>query len=186
MQLSTIGPILIAYIQPPGTGPLSGALGIGPKSAAYTTPIFQNSLSTKHLRILMIITRIGHSKKLSNLVKIYINDTNYNKRNNSFTFKMAILHDIYSKIDVLSKAKIKAFSIMVKNLALDYYYSNININAITINFDQVYNSIKNYFNGAKYKQSIFSKQNGLTLKSVISKRKGKLIEKCLEKLINKL
>ena len=32
------GPISVAYIQPPGTGPLSAALGIGPTSAAYPPP----------------------------------------------------------------------------------------------------------------------------------------------------
>lgn len=49
------------------------------------------------------------------------------------------------------KQKLKAFSIIIKGLALDFYYSNINISAITINFYHIYNSIKNYFKKVKYK-----------------------------------
>lgn len=77
----------------------------------------------------------------------------------------------------------KAFLIILKNLLLDYYYLNISISNI-INFDQVYNSIKNYFKRTKYKQNIFSKQNQLTFKLVTIQNKIELIEKCYKKLIN--
>lgn len=50
-----------------------------------------------------------------------------------------------------------------------------NTSAIIMNFDQVYNFIKNYFTRVKYKQNIFSKSNKLTLKSVIHKNKSKPI-----------
>lgn len=99
----------------------------------------------------MVTTRIGYGRKLSNLAKIYIDDVKYSGRNNSFTFKLPIFYNICSRADVPSKAKIKAFPTMLKSLALDYYYSNISTNAITINFDQVCNSIKNYFKGVEYK-----------------------------------
>lgn len=105
----------------------------------------------------MITTNIGHGKELSNLAKIYINNTKYSGWNNSFTFKLAIFYNIYSRADVLSKAKVKTFSIIFKDLALDYYYSNINTSTIAINFDKVYNSIKNYFEGVEYKQSVLLK-----------------------------
>ncbi len=75
---------------------------------------------------------------------------------------------------------------MLKGLALDYYYSNISTSAVAMNFDQVCNSIRNYFEGAEYKRSVLSKWNELTLKSVISKSEGKPMEECLEKLIDEL
>ena len=75
---------------------------------------------------------------------------------------------------------------MLKGLALDYYYSNISTSAVALNFGQVCNSIRNYFEKAKYKQNILLKWNKLTLKSVISKSKGKLMKKCLKKLIDEL
>lgn len=72
-------------------------------SAAYTTTAMLN-------------TYTDHSRELLNLVKVYIDDTKYNGRNNSFTFKMVIFHDICSKADITPKAKIKVFSIMLKDL----------------------------------------------------------------------
>lgn len=53
-------------------------------------------------------------------------------------------------------AKIKAFPTILKVLALDYYYSNINISS-AISFDQIFNSTRNYFESGNYKQSIISK-----------------------------
>ena len=129
---------------------------------------------------------MGQSKKLSNLAKIYTNDAKYSGRNNSFTFKLTIFHNICSRADIPLKAKMKAFPIMLKSLALNYYYSNISVSIVTINFDQVCNFIRNYFKGAEYKQSVFLKWNKLTFKLVISKNKGKLINFFFEKLINKL
>lgn len=46
---------------------------------------------------------------------------------------------------------------MLKDLALDYYYSNIGITSLTINFDQVCYLIQAFFEGAEYKKSILPK-----------------------------
>ena len=73
---------------------------------------------------------------------------------------------------------------MLKGLVLDYYYSNINTSG-NMNFDQLCNSIKNYFEGVVYKQNILLKWNKLILKSVINKSESKPME-FLKKLINKL
>lgn len=101
-------------------------------------------------------TSIGHDKELLNLAKMYTNDAKCSNHNDRFTFKLAIFHVIYSRADVPPKIKMKVFPTMVKGLALNYYYSNISTSTIALNFDQIYNSIKNYFEGAEYKQSIFS------------------------------
>lgn len=121
------GPISAAYIQFSGTRLLLAAYalpGIGFISAAYSITAMLN-------------TSISHGRKLLNLAKIYIDSAKYSGRNNIFTFKLAIFHDICSKSDVLPKAKIKVFFIMLKSLALDYYYSNISISGIVINFNQL-------------------------------------------------
>lgn len=130
MQL--LGPTSVAYIQPPSIrfSPATYALlDIGFTSAAYTT-----------LTILNI--SMGHNRKLLNLAKIYTNDAKYSGCNDSFIFKLVIFHNIYSKFDVLPQVKLKTFLIMLKNLALNYYYSNISINRVVINFNQVCYSIK--------------------------------------------
>lgn len=75
---------------------------------------------------------------------------------------------------------------MLKSLVLDYYYFYISISAITLNFDQVCNFIRKYFEKAEYKQSVLCKQIKQTFKPVISNNEGKQIEEYFEKPINKL
>ena len=109
------------------------------------------SLSTSYLNVARITTSIGYRRKLSNLAKIYINNAKYIGCNNSFTFKLAIFDNICLKADVLLETKIKVFLTILKGLVLNYYYSNICTNTVTLNFDQVCNSIKNYFEKVEYK-----------------------------------
>ncbi len=85
----------------------------------------------------MITTSIGHSRELSNLAKIYTDEAKYSGRNNSFTFKLAIFHDICFSADVPPEAKMKVFPTMLKGLALDYYSSNIGISSTVMNSDQI-------------------------------------------------
>lgn len=105
----------------------------------------------------MVTISIGHGRELSNSVKIYTNDAKYSGCNHNLTFKLAIFQDIFLRANILPKAKIKPFFTMFKGLALDYYYLNISVSTIAINFNQVCNSIRNYLKGTKYKQSILSK-----------------------------
>ena len=195
MQPSGITPIP-AYVQPSGIGYTPTPYAT---PAPYTTPADHTQPSTgpAHPAVYhppsasqppaaTVTTSIGHGRELSNLAKIYTDEAKYSGRNDSFTFKLAIFHDICSRADVPPEAKMKAFPTMLKGLALDYYYSNISTSVVALNFDQVCNSIRNYFEGAEYKRSVLSKWNELTLKSVISKNEGKPMEECLEKLIDEL
>lgn len=108
-------------------------------------------LFANNLLATMITTNIGHSKDLSYIAKIYINMTKYSNYNDSFILKLVIFDNICSKVDFLSKANMKLFLIMLKTLALDYYYSYISNSDITINFYQVYYLILTYFEEIKYK-----------------------------------
>lgn len=78
-----------------------------------------------------------YGKKFSNFAKMYIRKSKYSGKNNSFTFKLAIFNNIYSRAIVPFKACIKVYSTILKSLALDYYYSNINITNLIINFDHI-------------------------------------------------
>ena len=69
----------------------------------------------------MLDTSVSHSRKLSNLAKIYTDDAKYSGRNDSLIFKLAIFHDICSKADVSPEAKMKTFPTKLKDLTLDYY-----------------------------------------------------------------
>lgn len=164
----------------------------GSTPASHTEPstepayVAQNFPSIINLSAETSTISIGHSRELSNLAKIYTNDAKYSGCNDSFIFKLEIFHDICARADVPPEAKMKTFPTMLKSLALNYYYSNISTSAVTLNFDPVCNSIKNYFKRAKYKRTILSKWNKLSLKLIISKSEGKPMEECFEKLIDEL
>lgn len=72
---------------------------------------------------------MSYGRELLNYAKIYTNDAKYNGRNDSFICKLAISHDIYSKanINIPLEVKIKIFLTMLRDLALDNYFSNISI-----------------------------------------------------------
>jgi hypothetical protein len=62
------------------------------------------------------------------------------------------------RADVSQSAKLKAFLTMLKDLALDYYYSNMfAIIIAVITFDEVCFSMRNYFEGAEYRRDILTK-----------------------------
>jgi hypothetical protein len=73
-----------------------------------------------------------HEKELANLAKLYTNEAKYDDENDSFSFKLTIFHDMCDCVDVSQSAKLKAFSTMLKDLILDYYYSNMFISTITV------------------------------------------------------
>lgn len=83
----------------------------------------------------MITISTSQKKELSNLAKIYTNNSKYNGRNNSFIFKLALFVNICSQANILPKANIKNFFTMLKNLALDFYYLNISTNTVIIKFN---------------------------------------------------
>ena len=127
-------------MQPPSTGFLPAAYpppGTGPTPPAYIQPP-----STGPPPATTVTTSIGHGRELSNLAKIYTDDAKYSGRNDSFTFKLAIFHDICSSADVPPEAKMKAIPTMLKGLALDYYSSNISISGTAMNSNQVRYSIR--------------------------------------------
>lgn len=49
------------------------------------------------------------------------------------------------------------------------YYSNVSISSVPITFDEIYYSIRLYFEVTEYKRSILSRWNGISLKSITDK-----------------
>jgi hypothetical protein len=99
-----------------------------------------------------------HEKELANLAKLYTNEAKYSDEKDSFSFKLTIFHDMCDRADVSQSAKLKAFLTMLKDLALDYYYSNMfTIIIAVITFDEVCFSMRNYFEDAEYRRDILTK-----------------------------
>jgi hypothetical protein len=101
-------------------------------------------------------TEIGHGKELANLAKLYTNEAKYSDENDSFSFKLTIFHDMCDRADVPQSVKLKAFLTMLKGLALDYYYLNMSTD-VSITFDEVCFSMRNYFEDAEYRRGILTK-----------------------------
>lgn len=83
---------------------------------------------------------------------MYIIKAKYNGKNNNFSFKLTIFHDIYAKVNIPQDILSKVFLTMLINLVLDYYYSNISI-SIVATFEKVCNTIRTYFEKAEYKKT---------------------------------
>ncbi len=128
-----------------------------------------------------------HEKELVNLAKLYTNEAKYSDENDSFSFKLTIFHDMCDRVDVSQSAKLKTFLIMLKDLTFDYYYWNMKID-VSITFDEMCFSMKNYFKDVEYKRDILSKWNNLILKFVMikSENESKSTEECLQLLIKNL
>lgn len=89
-----------------------------------------------------------------------------------------IFPNICVRVDVSQEILLKAFSIIVTGLALDYYYSNTSINTSAL-FNKVGDSIETNFRGAKYKRNILFKCNITILKVIIKKNEGISIKESL-------
>ncbi len=130
-----------------------------------------------------------YDRKLVNLTKLYSDETKYSEKNDNFSFKLIMFNDMCDRVDVSFEAKLKAFSIMLKELAFDYYYANVaSSKNASFTFDDVCISIMSYFEDVEYKRSILNKWNNLTLKSVMNKTENeeKLMNECLQLLIKEL
>jgi hypothetical protein len=73
----------------------------------------------------------GYRQELSIIIKIYTEESKYRGNRNSFNFKLAIFHNIYRHANIPYKAKTKAFPMMLKGLALDFFYLNNTINKLS-------------------------------------------------------
>lgn len=98
----------------------------------------------------------GYGRELANLAKIYTDEAKYSDKNNSFSFKLIIFHDICARANVPQEILLKTFPIMLTGLTLDYYYLNTSISTIGT-FDKICNLIQTYFEGAKYRRSVLSR-----------------------------
>ena len=70
----------------------------------------------------------GYRQELSIIIKMYIEESKYKNNKNSFNFKFIIFYNIYGRVNILYKAKAKAFPIILKGLTLNFFYLNNTIN----------------------------------------------------------
>ena len=50
----------------------------------------------------------------------------------------------------------QAYSTILRGLVLDYYYTNLKSNPLSVTFDKLYKATRNYFKGLKYRRDILT------------------------------
>ena len=95
----------------------------------------------------------GYGRELNIIIKIYIEESKYRSNRDSFNFKFAIFYNIYRYTNILYKTKAKAFPIILKGLALDFFYLNNTINKLS--FQDICSTIQTYFKG--FTKEVFKK-----------------------------
>ena len=97
-----------------------------------------------------------YNKELANLTKLYTNKAKYSSENNNFDFKLIIFIDLCQKADILKQEFSQAYFTILRGLALDYYYTNLKSNPLSVPFNKLYKAIYNYFKGPEYKCNILT------------------------------
>ena len=73
----------------------------------------------------------GYGQELNIIIKMYIKKSKYRSNRDSFNFKLTIFYNIYRRVNILYKAKAKAFPIIFKGLVLNFFYLNNTINKLS-------------------------------------------------------
>ena len=75
---------------------------------------------------------------------------------------------------------------MLRGLAINYYYTNLKSNPLSVPFNKLYKATYNYFKGPKYKRNILTQWNITKLWTIINKNTEKLTIEYLQILIKDL
>ena len=153
-----------------------------------TNEFWNDFFSSKFNQMINTIIEItDYGKKFVNLIKMYIDEVKYSEKNDNFTYKLTIFHDICGRAKISHEIKIKIFSIMLIENALNYYYSHIN-NENQITFDEICYIIRSNFETIEWKRRILFKWNEITLKFIMinTKNEKKFMKNCFQLLFKKL
>jgi hypothetical protein len=120
------------------------------------------------------------------LAKLYTDEAKYSGENDNFDFKLTIFTDLCQKADILKQEFSQAYSIMLRGLALDHYYTNLKSNPLGVPFNKLCEAIRNYFKGPEYKRDILTQWNAIKLRTIINKHIEKSTVECLQILIKDL
>ena len=96
----------------------------------------------------------GYRQELNIIIKMYTKENKYKGNRDSFNFKLTIFYNIYRCVNILYKAKAKAFPTMLKGLVLNFFYLNNTINKSS--FQDICSTIQTYFKGLKYKRGVLA------------------------------
>jgi hypothetical protein len=94
------------------------------------------------------------TKLVGKVARIYTKDMKYNGSNGNFGHRRTIFEDVCRHVDLPDKEIMRAFPTMLKELALDYYYSN---QLRMYPYPKTYVKIMAFFEGPEYQRYNLSK-----------------------------
>jgi hypothetical protein len=126
----------------------------------------------------------GFGRELANMTKMYTPEMKYGSEGDNFGLKLVVFNDFCSRVNLPQEGWHKAFPIMLKGLAWDYYYTDL----IQLNytFSQLCNTIQGHFEDANYKRGTLAEWNKLDLLLIKSQNPDKSTTHCFQLLLSKL
>jgi hypothetical protein len=151
--MSSTTPALAALdnLSPTAKLPLSINITVPPLPINATAP----RINTLNIQLIETkVTTINYGRDLATLAKIYTEESKYSKEDNNFNHKLIIFNNLYNRVNILQKVKIKGFLIMLYSITLNFYYKN---KATYTTFNSICNAIHNHFKELKYKYRVLTK-----------------------------
>ena len=94
---------------------------------------------------------------------MYINEKKYDESLiESLSYKFTIFMNLCTKVEIPQQTIQTAFSIMLKSMTLEYYYSNCQGIGLTILFDR----FQEHFEGEEHRRNMLRQWNNINLKSL--------------------
>jgi len=127
----------------------------------------------------------GTERKIANLAKLYTDSIKYSgKPYDILDMKLQAFYDLCTKIGLGQRLYHLAFSLMLKDKALDFYYDKIT--GRSYDFIQMINVTRVHFETEENRQRYLTEWNTLTLPVVVRKNPDKAKLECLEILFDTL
>ncbi|RAL58504.1 hypothetical protein DID88_004008 [Monilinia fructigena] len=126
----------------------------------------------------------SNTQSLVSLSKFYTNEEKYGGDDDNFDFKLSIFYEITRRAEVPMDMQYKAFPIMLKDSALEFFHANYE--SLPPTFKELCTYMRNNFEGDEYQRNMLSKWNSITLKSTKKENKNKPLSECLTIMIKQL
>jgi len=144
------------------------------------TPVLPSNAS---LNAPLITLTTLYVKIVGEVAKMYTDGIKYDGHNSNFANKRTVFEDVCRRADLLLKQYIRAFPIILKGLAQDFYYNN---RLSDHSFVDSYKKLRTFFEPLKYLRTNLNKWNSIILDIIASKHLDKLIGEVVQLLVNEL
>ena len=128
-----------------------------------------------------------YGKEIAELTKMITDGMKYSgcSINESLDQKMTVYDSIFRRLNPPEEVYSRAFPVMLKGVAQDYYYNN---RLETLPVDQICDRLKRFFEGPGFHRRNLDKWNETSLRTVANETENttKSTQECLKILINRL